>query len=102
MTLNATKNVSSVKNLPSSSSHDAVYMLGLRAGDIYALRYGQNIKVGVSTTHPAMLNLFKHKDTKYWRDAKNDVIRLRRQVEREVRICKARAKNEWEKKHPTN
>ena len=34
------------------------YMIGLRYGDLHVMRHGKAIRVRVTTTHPAMAQLF--------------------------------------------
>jgi len=38
---------------------EKAYLMGLRYGDLNAVRHGRAIRVKVSTTHPAMANLFE-------------------------------------------
>ena len=40
-------------------SVEEAYLMGLRYGDLDAVRHGRAIRVRVSTTHPAMANLFE-------------------------------------------
>lgn len=52
--------ISKHKKLPfTDDSKEKAYLLGLRYGDISAQRHGRSIRVSVSSTHPAMLQLFK-------------------------------------------
>jgi len=44
---------------------EKAYFLGLRTGDIHAQRHGRNIRVSVTSTHPAMTNLFRETFSKY-------------------------------------
>jgi LAGLIDADG-like domain len=39
-------------------SLERAYLMGLRYGDLHVVRHGRAIRVRVSTTHPAMANLF--------------------------------------------
>jgi hypothetical protein len=40
-------------------SIDRAYLMGLRYGDLHVVEHGRAIRVRVSTTHPAMANLFE-------------------------------------------
>ena len=42
----------------SGDSVEKAYLMGLRYGDLHAVRHGRAIRVRVSTTHPAMAELF--------------------------------------------
>lgn len=53
---------------PSSGNLEAKsYLLGPRAGDLYAARHGKSIRVTVSTTHPAMIELIRNVFERYGR-----------------------------------
>lgn len=43
----------------SGDAREKSYLLGLRLGDLHVVRYGFGIKVSTTTTHPAMLSLFR-------------------------------------------
>lgn len=49
----------------SGNKLEAAYMLGLRYGDISAQQHGRNIRLSVTTNHPALLNLFEETFNKY-------------------------------------
>jgi len=49
----------------SNNLQEKAYLVGLRCGDISAQKHGRHIRVSVSTTHPAMLKLFKSSFEKY-------------------------------------
>ena len=49
----------------SGNLKEKAYLMGLRCGDISAQKHGKFIRVSVSTTHPAMLHLFKKLFKKY-------------------------------------
>jgi len=44
---------------------EKAYLMGLRYGDLNAVRHGRAIRIRVSTTHPAMANLFESVFTPY-------------------------------------
>lgn len=69
----------------SGNPDDRAYLLGLRSGGLYADRHGRSIRVTVSTTHPAMLELMKDIFGKYARVVLiPKFIRRRKQFEWEV------------------
>ncbi len=43
----------------SGNSLEKSYLMGLRYGDMHVVRHGRAVRVRVSTTHPAMANLFE-------------------------------------------
>lgn len=47
------------KNQFSGNLAEKAYLLGLRYGDLSAQKHGRNIRIDVSSTHPAMLRLFE-------------------------------------------
>lgn len=49
----------------SNNPFEKAYLLGLRCGDISAQKHGRQIRVSVTTSHPAMLKLFKSSFEKY-------------------------------------
>ena len=54
------KAVSKYQRLPFAGSQvDKAYLMGLRFGDLNVVRHGRVVRVRVSTTHPAMANLFR-------------------------------------------
>lgn len=46
-------------------THEMAYAVGLRLGDLYVVRKGHGISVSTTTTHPAMLDLFRRMFGRY-------------------------------------
>jgi hypothetical protein len=46
------------KNPFSRKLSEKAYLIGLRSGDLSAQKHGRNVRIDVSSTHPAMLKLF--------------------------------------------
>ncbi len=49
----------------SGDGKERAYLQGMRYGDLNAVRHGRSVRVRVSTTHPAMAELFRRLFTKY-------------------------------------
>lgn len=49
----------------SGDANERAYLLGFRVGDLFATRHGHNVRAKVSTTHPAMIELFRKLFARY-------------------------------------